>query len=43
MYIINEILAIDSIPQIKENMRYIDAVVGYIEDFHINKVGIAVR
>jgi hypothetical protein len=35
MYIINEILAIDAIPQTKEHMRYIDAVVGNIEDFHI--------
>jgi hypothetical protein len=35
MYIINEILAIDAIPQTKEHMRYVDAVVGNIEDFQI--------
>jgi hypothetical protein len=35
MYIINDILAIDAIPQTKEHMRYVDAVVGNIEDFQI--------
>jgi hypothetical protein len=35
MYIINEILAIAAIGQTKEHMRYVDAVVGNIEVFHI--------
>jgi hypothetical protein len=35
MHLINDILAIDAIPQTKELMRYVDAVVGNIEDFQI--------
>ncbi len=35
MYRINDILAIDAIPQTKEDMRYVDAVVGNIEGFRI--------
>jgi hypothetical protein len=35
MYVINEILAIDAIPQTKKEMRYVDAVVGKNDDFQI--------
>ncbi len=35
MYLINDILAVDAIPQTKEHMFYVDSVIGNIEDFHI--------
>jgi hypothetical protein len=35
MYLINDALAIDAIPQKKPEMRYVDAVVGNIQDFII--------
>jgi hypothetical protein len=35
MYIINDVLAVDSILQTKTEMRYIDAVIGNVNDFKI--------
>ena len=35
MHIINDVLAVDSILQTKTEMRYIDAVIGNINDFNI--------
>jgi hypothetical protein len=35
MHIINDVLAVDSILQTKTEMRYIDAVIGNVNDFKI--------
>jgi hypothetical protein len=35
MHIVNDVLAVDSILQTKPDMRYIDAVVGNINEFNI--------
>jgi hypothetical protein len=35
MQLINDVIAVDSITQAKPEMRYIDAIIGYINDFNI--------